>query len=119
MDKSRTYSALNRLLTVVSRSLPVYLSYTSPWTRPDEAEALATLKRIAQESEQLANRVAEYTNEHYGPPDLGEYPIDFFDTHDLALEYLLKKVLACQKADVTALERLVGELSDDRRAAAL
>jgi hypothetical protein len=118
MDKLDTYQTLNRLLTIIYRSLPMYLTYACPWTQRGDEKAVATLGHIVEDQKQLANRIAEHILKS-GPIDMGEYPLDFPDTHDLSLDYLIVKLVNCQKDDVTALEQCVADLKNDREAAAL
>jgi hypothetical protein len=114
MTKSATHQALNRLLTVLGRSLPMYLTYASPWTHRGDEKATDVLKHVVDDQQRLAGRIAEHIMEHYGPVELGEFPLDFPDTHDLAFDYLIGKLAACQKADVAALEKCVAALGEDR-----
>jgi hypothetical protein len=118
MDKMGIYHALNRLLTILERSLPMYLSWASPWTRQGDEKAVQALSHIVDEQKRLAARVAEIILRS-GPINLGEYPHEFYDVHDLSLDYLLGRLVAYQKRDVAALERSVGELQSDREAAAV
>jgi hypothetical protein len=118
MDKLGTYQALNRLLTIIYRSLPMYLTYACPWTHRGDEKAVATLSHIVDDQKQLSNRIAEHIL-RLGPIDMGEYPLDFPDTHDLGLDYLIIKLVQCQKNDVAALEHCVVDLKGDRTAAAL
>jgi len=118
MTKLGTYHALNRLLTILYRSLPTYLTYASPWTHGGDEKALATLRHIVEDQKQLAARVAQQIL-NIGPTEIGEYPIEFLDTHDLSLDYLLKLLVQYQKKDVAAIERCVADLAGDRHAAAL
>jgi hypothetical protein len=119
MSKADNHHALNRLLTVLYRSLPMYLMYASPWTHRGDEPAVAALKRIAEDQERLATRIAQYVIDQYGRVELGDYPLDFPDTHDLALDYLVGKIVACQKNDVAKIEQVVAALRDDPKAAAL
>jgi ferritin-like protein len=119
MIKVGTHHVLNRLLTVLHRSLPMYLTYASPWTQRGDEQALATLRHIVEDQKQLANRVAQYILQNHGPIEIGEYPIEFLDTHDLSLDFLLTKLVEYQKKDIAALERCVAQLQSDRQAAAL
>ena len=118
MSKQGVYQTLNRLLTVIERSLPLYLSYTTPWTREGDDKATAALKHIVADQQQLAGRIADVILE-MGPIDLGEYPIEFYDLHDLSLEFLLTKLVEYQKKSVAKLERIAPELQEDRVAGAL
>ncbi len=119
MSQSGTYQALNRLLTILYRSLPVYLTYASPWTTREDAKAVETLRHIVDDQQQMSNRLAQHITEHYGPVEMGEYPLDFPDTHDLAFDFLIGKLLAGQQASVVGIERCVAEITDDREALAL
>lgn len=118
MDKRAIYDALNQLLTVLERSLPMYLSYASPWTRTGDKRAVGVLKRIVDEQQQLAKGVADAVLE-LGPTDIGDYPVEFYDLHDLAFDYLLRKLLEYQKRDVAKVERIVDALQSHRPAAVL
>jgi hypothetical protein len=116
---SNNNQALNRLLTILYRSLPMYLTDACPWTQRADDKAVAALRHIVEAQKQLSNRVAEYILAHYGPIQLGEFPLDFPDTHDLSLDYLIGKLVQCQRQDVAALEQCVADLAADRAAATL
>lgn len=119
MIKIGTYHVLNRLLTVLYRSLPTYLTYAAPWTHRGDDPALATLENIVADQRQLAARIAQYILDHHGPIETGEYPIEFLDVHDLSLDFLLTKLVEYQKKDVATLEQCVQALQGDRHAAVL
>jgi hypothetical protein len=119
MSKLGTYQVLNRLLTILYRSLPMYLTYAHPWTHRGEEKALAALQHIADEQKQMAGRIAQYILDHHGPIEMGEYPIDFLDMHDLSLEFLITRLVQCQKNDLAAIEQWVVELKADRQATML
>jgi hypothetical protein len=119
MTKSRAYAVLNRLLTIVHRSLPIYLADASPWTHEGDEKAVKALQLIVEQQHELANRIANYIIDHFGPANPGEYPADFPDTHDLSLDYLMGKLVQCQKADVDAAQACVNELHSERQAHAL
>jgi hypothetical protein len=114
MPKPATYAALNRLMTIVYRSLPMYLTYACPWTHEGDETASAALKRIVDDEKQLSERIAAYILDHHGPLEMGEYPLDFPDTHDLSLDYLISKLVDCQKKDIGGLEVCVAALAGDR-----
>lgn len=118
MTKLGTYHALNRLLTILYRSLPLYLDYACPWTHRGDEKAVATLRNIVADQKQLSTRVAQAVLA-LGPTEIGEFPIEFLDMHDLSLDFLVKKLIEYQKKDIAALERCAAELAADRKAAAL
>jgi hypothetical protein len=119
MNQTGIYQALNRLLTILYRSLPMYLTYACPWTHRGDDRALAALKRIVEDQKQMSQRLAEHIMAHYGPVEPDEYPSDYPDTHDLSLDYLIGKLVQCQKNDIAAIERCVTQLHGDREAASL
>jgi hypothetical protein len=119
MSKQGTYQALNRLLTILYRSLPIYLTYAHPWTHRGEEKALVTLRHIADEQQQMAARIAQHILDHHGPVEPGEYPIDFLDMHDLSLDFLITRLVQCQKNDVAAIDGCLLELRADRQASTL
>jgi hypothetical protein len=119
MATAAVYQALNRLLTILYRSLPMYLTDACPWTSGGDEKATAALRHIVDDQRRLAQRIAEHILAHYGRVDMGEYPIDFPDTHDLSLDYLLGKLVQCQKNDVAAIEACIPGLQPDRKAVAL
>jgi len=119
MSKPGNYQALNRLLTILYRSLPMYLTYASPWTRRGDEAATEAMRRIVEDQQQLSTRVAQYIIDHYGGVELGDYPLDFPDTHDLAFDYLIGKLVTCQKSDMAALEECAAALAGEPEAAAL
>lgn len=119
MTKPDSYRVLNRVLTILYRSLPMYLADAVPWTHRGDDKSLATLERIVADEKSLATRIAQYIIEHHGPVEMGEYPLDFPDNHDLGLDYLIVKLVLSQKHDIEKLERCVSELHHDREAGAL
>ena len=119
MSHPISHQILNRLLTILYRSLPMYLTYATPWVHRGEAKATEALKHIAADQQQMAQRIGQYILEHHGPIEMGEYPVDFLDMHDLALDYLLSRLVECQKRDLADIEVCAGQLKHERQAAAL
>jgi hypothetical protein len=118
MSKPDSYALLSRVLRTVYRSLPMYLKWACPWTHLGDEQTLDTLHRIVENQTEFTTRLADYIIDHYGPVDAGDYPLDFPDTHDLAFDYLVTKLVVCQKRDVKKLEACAAELQGDRAAAA-
>jgi hypothetical protein len=119
MTKPGAYQVLNRLLTTLYRSLPIYLTYAVPWTHRGEEQALATLRNVANQQKEMASRIGRYLLEHHGPLEMGEYAIDFLDLHDLSLDFLITRLVEAQKHDVATIQRCVEQLKPDRQASAL
>lgn len=119
MSHRGNHEVLNRLYAILHRSLPMYLTYAVPWTHRGDERATDALQHIVDDQQQLSTRIAEHILEHYGPVDGGDYPLDFPDTNDLAFDYLVGKLVACQKRDTAAIERCVSQLMGDHEARAL
>ena len=114
MSQPGNHAVLNRLLTALYRSLPMYLTDASPWTHLGDEKAVEVMHRIVDDEQQIATRIAQHVADHYGPVELGDYPLDFPDTNDLAFDFLVGKLVACQKTrcrpDRTLLSQLMGDL---------
>ena len=112
MISPNTNDVLNRLLVIHNRSLPMYLSETSPWTHRGDEQAAKTLQHIVADQKTMIDRIAQMILQTEGGVDMGEYPMDFTDTHDLSLYFLLGKLVASQQRDVEAIGRCPGQLND-------
>ena len=111
-----TIDALNDLLTLEYRSLPMYLTYASPWRRPEDGRAEATLKHIVTDQQHMAARIVDAIQERNGAIEVGDFPMDFTDMHDLALDFLVKDMIHWQKRDIAQAEAIVAALQGDRAA---
>jgi hypothetical protein len=105
--------ALNRLLALLCRSLPAYLADAKPWARADRRQIHAALDRLVADQRLYAQRVAGAIIERGGRPGPGPFPAEFAAKNDLALEFLLREVIACQERDVPAIERCAVELEGE------
>lgn len=114
-----TLDLLNDLLAVQHCSLPRYLTYVSPWTGDENTEAAEVVTRIAEDQQRMSERIAETIYDRGGMPDAGDFPMEFTDTHFLALDYLLRELVYYQKQDVAAIEEIVSQLGGDADAKAL
>src|SRR5438477_11466282 len=61
---------------------------------------MQTIEQIAAGQDALAERVYKHIFQSGGLPDHGEFPIEFTDTHDLSIDYLLQEAIDCLKQDV-------------------
>jgi hypothetical protein len=119
MNRTSSIDALNRLLAVHCRSLPMYLTDACPWTGPGDERAATTLGNIVTDQKRMAQRIVDLVLDRRGVIDMGEFPMDFTDTHMLSLDSLLPEVIHYQKQDVAVIEDCVGRLSRDAEARAL
>ncbi|HEV3024860.1 MAG TPA: ferritin-like domain-containing protein [Pirellulales bacterium] len=113
---TRTIDALNQLLAIVYRSFPMYLADASPWTHEGDELATETLKNIVLDQQASAQRIVELILQLGGRFDLGEYPMEYTDTHFLSLDFLLKELLRYQRREMAAIERIVAALAGHHEA---
>lgn len=116
MTTARMINALNRLLAILYRSLPMYLADAFPWHRSDDEIGQATLRRIQEDQRQMAQRIAEAILDRRGPMDTGEFPMEFTDTQFLSFDFLVQEMIRHQRQDIAAIEQCVRDLADDRAA---
>jgi len=112
MTHSDTIDVLNRVLAVLYRSLPVYLQGAKPWTPNDGRRALDALARIAEDQQRYSQRVAAAILQEDGQIAVGQFPLEFTAIHDLALDYLVKRVAQSQRRDIEIIRECVAALAD-------
>ncbi len=110
---------LNELLAIHFRSLPMYLTDAHPWTHRGDAKATEVLEDIVANQKETCRRIAEVIIMRDGAIDEGEYPIEFTDTHDLSLDFLIKELIELQKQDIARIQNCVDRLWNDPPAQAL
>lgn len=111
MPTSESIAALNRILAILMRSFPQYLRYARPFIPPGQAIAMETINEIATGQDTLAERVSDQIVAAGAIPDSGEYPMEFTDTHDLAIDYLVREAICYQRQDIEALAESAESLS--------
>jgi bacterioferritin (cytochrome b1) len=104
MPSEDSIAALNVVLATVLKSFPQYLRWSRPWVPPGHEQILATLEKIVVEQDALADRAYEAIDELGGLPDTGDFPMEFTDTHDLAIDYMLREAVGYARQDVEVLE---------------
>ena len=114
MTDSYVARLLSGLFAIEYRSLPMYLCDAQPWRRSSDERAASTLHDIVADQRATAARIAEAIHDlgaHVAP---STYPMDFTDTHDLAIDFLLRRILERQRADIAAIERLIPKFGAHR-----
>lgn len=111
--------ALNRLLIIIYRSLPMYLSDAVPWMHSGDEKAKHVLNHIVADYRTYAGRITDLLLSRRQRIAFGDFPMVFTDTHDLSLDYLVSELIAYQKQDVAALEKCAADLKNDPSAHAL
>ncbi len=119
MSSPDTIEALNRLLAILSTSFPQYLKYAHPYLPPGSDRLLDTVHEIVDGQESMAERVARLVESYDGLPDRGEFPIEYTDSHDLSIDFLVRKAIDYQRIDIAEIERLAEALRHNPAAKAL
>jgi hypothetical protein len=115
----KTVAVLNRLLALHSRSLPSYLASARPYCRRGDERAREVLDHIFADHQLMVDQIATLIAEERGVPNLGTYPMEYTDLHDLAIDYVIGLVIAQQKKDIATIETCVAEIGDHARGRAL
>jgi bacterioferritin (cytochrome b1) len=110
MPSPDTITVLNRVLEILERSFPQYMRYARPYVPPGRESIMQTIEQIVAGQDALAERVSQHIFESSGLPDHGDFPIEYTDTHDLAIDFLLQEAIDCMKQDVADLEECVNAL---------
>jgi hypothetical protein len=110
MPSSDTISVLNRVLEILERSFPQYMRYARPYVPPGREIIMQTIEEVVAGQDALAQRVSQHVFDASGLPDHGDFPIEFTDTHDLGIEFLLLEAIDCTKQDIGDLEKAVDSL---------
>ena len=110
MDQERVVEILNKILPRVARSLAVYLADARPWLSRHDDRLRAALIALASDQRTYTDRLAAMVIELGGRPELGRFPTEFTDLHDVAACYLVARLACQQQADLAAVTRLAGQL---------
>jgi len=119
MTPPDTTHILNRVLAVLCKSFPQYVHYSRPYIPPNRQEVLDTFEEIVNDQTMLAERISEQVSEAGGLPQLGNFPMEFTDTHDLNIDHLLREAIRYQREEIAALETCRDALSIDSTPRAL
>jgi hypothetical protein len=110
MPLSDTINVLNRVLEILERSFPQYMLYARPYVPPGRENIMQTIEQIVAGQDSLAGRVSQHVFESSGLPDHGDFPIEFTDTHDLGIDFLLQEAIDCTRQSIGDLEQSVEAL---------
>jgi hypothetical protein len=116
---SQTIAGLNRLSVLHSRSLPIYLQYTTPWVASGREDVTELLAQIAEDQQSVVGRIGSMILANHELVDAGEFPIDFTSLHDLSIDYLLGLLIDRQRAMIVESEQCVQELAANAMAQAV
>ena len=110
MSQSNTNELLNRLLTILYRSFPMYLKDAQPWSNGSSNSSTETLDHIVRDQQTLGDRIAGTILDSGGEPHLGDFPLQYADWNDLSLPFTIKIALNYQQQDIQAIEQCLRDL---------
>ena len=116
MSTSAGINALGQALSVLESSLAQYLANTRPWTQRGDDKAQEVLEQITREQQRDSVRIADMIEATNEPLPAGRYPMSYTDTHDLAMDHLVRELTDYQKQDIAAFKQCV-QLADSDVAA--
>jgi hypothetical protein len=119
MNRGNTIDVLNRLVAVHNCSLPMYLDSARPWTSRGDERTQTTLAHMVADQKRVVEQLGRMIVDAGGSVDMGQYPMRYTDTHDLALDFLLVKLIEHQQAVVRTMEECVTALRGDPPAQAV
>lgn len=114
----QSMAALNRLLSVHVRSLPMYLAEAEVYSRFGQDRAAAVLANIVADQKAMAGRITQLIEDRRGAIQLAPAQ-DRTALNFLEMDYLLPLMIEQQKRDITALELIIRFLADDAEGRAL
>ena len=113
MSRPKVVDALNRLLANQCCSLANYLSDARPWTHPGNEVLVEATRGIVADHEHYSQRLAEAIEDRDGNVYSGGFPMTFTSLNDLALDYLLVRLVEDQQSNIQAAEQCMAELVED------
>jgi bacterioferritin (cytochrome b1) len=119
MTPTDTTYILNRALAVLCKSFPQYIMFSRPYIPRSRQNVLDTMEEIASDQTMLAERISKQVSEIGGLPQLGNFPMEFTDTHDLSIDHLLRESIRYQREEIATLETCRDALTHDPTARAL
>lgn len=100
-----TRAVLQECVRRESRSLLQYAREVPLWVGPADRPVLAKLRSFAAAEQAATDSLGRYLQKRKaGLPSLGPYPSSFTTVNDAALNYLLPRLVAEQKAAIAVLD---------------
>jgi len=111
MPSTDAIKILNRVLTILEKSFPQYARYARPYIPPGRQRAMQALQDIAVAENSLARQVSDEIISMGGLTESGDFPMEFTDTHDLGIDYMVQEAIGYQQQDLAELEVCVDRLA--------
>jgi hypothetical protein len=108
-----TVQILQECVRRESRSLLQYVSEVPPWVGPADRAVVAKMKALATAEEAATDALGRYLQKRkVGLATLGPFPSSFTTVNDSALQQLLPRLVAEQRALIAALEADVTRVAE-------
>jgi hypothetical protein len=107
---------LNRLLAIERYSLANYLLYARPWTHPGDEPLLEALRRITTDQQAAVVRIGRLLVRRYGYAESGQFPLEFTAYDDVALDYLVQRLIEHERRMIDDVARCAEQLAGDPEA---
>jgi hypothetical protein len=118
VSDSQSFSVLQGIVRRESRTLLQYIRDSFPWTPASEESVLVRLRQLADEQREETAKMGRWLARHRQiGPNLGSYPAGFTSINYAALDYVIPKVIADERAGLLRLEQDLASITDaDARA---
>ncbi len=111
MASPDTINVLNRVLAILECSFPQYLQWARPYIPRGRESEMRTICEIVACQNSLAARVSEMIFASGSLPEKGKFPVEFTDTHDLSIDYLIREAIGYQQQDIADLAECAAALN--------
>jgi hypothetical protein len=111
MSSPETVDILNHVLTILRRSFPQYLRFARPYIPTGDQPVVETFVEIADAQDVLAERVNQLIVESGSLPETAAFPMEFTDTHDLGIDYMIREAIGYQRQDIADLKQCAESLN--------
>jgi hypothetical protein len=110
---AQTAALLDAVVRRESRSLLAYTADAFPWTTARGGEALARLRRVVDGHNRAVAALGRYlARQHLVPAVHDSYPVSFTTLNFTALDHLLPRLVASERASLAELEAEAARVTD-------
>jgi hypothetical protein len=87
-----------------------------PWTCPEEEPLVTVVRRIAEQQQADAVRIGRLFVRRYGSAESSQFPLQFVEYNDLAVDYLVGRLIEQERQMSDEIERCAEQLTGDPEA---
>ena len=97
----------------------MYLRSAHPWTHRGDEPAREVLGDIADDAQRWVERISDVLLAEHAVIQRGTFPIEFAAIHDVSLDYLIGRLIDCQRKDAEVIADCTAALPENSTAKAL